>query len=120
MRITEEVEGIAWSLTDDSASERPEGADLEEGEVLVEVAKALTRAGKHQNAVRLALAAAHLPCDIHSEGWDQSALEQVALVLAETCQYRQFVDLDRTLALMRPNWPLSPGRWRGPGHIRRP
>jgi tetratricopeptide (TPR) repeat protein len=94
MRITKEVEAIAWTLTVDSAPGRPEYADLAEGEVLVEVAKALARAGKHQNAVSLAKASLMTP-HASEPGWDQSALQQVALVLAETGQHQHIAELDR-------------------------
>jgi tetratricopeptide (TPR) repeat protein len=94
MRITEEVEAIAWTLTDDSAPGRPEDADLEEGEVLVEVVKALARAGKYQNAVSLAGASLMVPLASDS-GWNRSALQQVALVLAETGQHQHIAELDR-------------------------
>jgi tetratricopeptide (TPR) repeat protein len=94
MRITEEVEAIAWTLTGVSAPGRPEDADLEEGEVLVEVVKALARAGKHQNAVSLASASLMAPL-ASDPGWDRSALQQVALVLAETGQYQHIAELDR-------------------------
>jgi hypothetical protein len=93
-RITEEVEAIAWTLTDDSAPGRPEYADLEEGEVLVEVAKALARAGKYQDAVSLARASLMAPL-ASASGWDRSALQQVALVLAETDQHQHIAELDR-------------------------
>jgi tetratricopeptide (TPR) repeat protein len=94
MRIAKDVEAIAWTLTDDSAPGRPEGADLAEGEVLVEVAKALARVGEHQNAVSLANASL-MARHVSDPGWDRSALQQVALVLAENGQYQHIAELDR-------------------------